>query len=93
MEVVWQSALSERDIHFVLRFLVRVFNSVLMNSVASGAVNGPWTRPFFISSRPLAIARSIMRLCSEVYSSSTLFDFVKIVITPRDALNSSRSQL
>jgi hypothetical protein len=41
MEIVWQGALSERDIYFSLGFLARAFNSDLMNLVASGAVNGP----------------------------------------------------
>ncbi len=34
-------ALSERNIHFGLRFLVRVFNSAVMNLAASEAVKGP----------------------------------------------------
>jgi hypothetical protein len=39
------SAATKRDIHFDLSFLVRVFNSALMNLVASEAESGPWTRP------------------------------------------------
>jgi hypothetical protein len=56
-----QSALGERYVHLGLLFLLRVFNSALMNFVASEAEKGPWTRPFLISSKPFVISRSIMR--------------------------------
>src|SRR5579863_4281059 len=57
--------------------------------VASAVLNGPWKRPLRMSSRPLAIPRSITCRCAVVYSSSTSGSFGRIVITRPDTLNSS----